>query len=942
LTFFFRMMMVENRQISTSTTDDKKSDADKKDKKPEKSREKKSKSEGRNNKTTKKDSNHDHDKNSTEWSNNDADGFNTNCEWEVQDSSKERPSEWDPQEFYQQTDNADAWNEKHGPNRAQDLPSPTLAEASSGQGGKLSSGEEAWPFKSPRSFKEKNRHNRTSFKSNKSSPSHNIISIGSLKKEKKGIKTQSDKLSAEKTNDHDDVGINDIDKSKSQGKGKHRNSNAPNMKGSLKGITNAHYRDSRGRKEDARPLAPRRTTDRHEIDNKSTCIDKPSSEPKIRANSTKQEEDCDKTTVEDGDDKQPTKPKRRGAHRRSPENDEANSKDEDELGTGSFHTLRLDSDKPSSRSKGRRTPNSTSRNKTPSGGKPNRRRVKDKTLDCSDHPPDDKYIETDDSADDSADDSVDDRVTQEDLKDEDNVAQSSSTRSRRDRRKIQERAPSNDRESETPDSKSSNASRSGRNSSSLKRGGIRRSHSERWMRKVEGVDGEGVDDPTVIRRRAEESLNRASDGLSRSTHSRIRRHHSTNLGKMSGGLSHRSHHGGDSGRRTPSDGRRTPRRPIRHHEMVDSAGSFGDDSIGSFGECTRSQGTLESIDDFEDFGEDFYGMDLQTPGMVDFDEEMLDLMQRANPEVTEHLDRRVHRKREMVAYDQNMPMMTRQALLTRQASAQVSRQFLDGKNIDKKRLLLRNDSMSSTNSRDELKLSRHRSMRSAHGRRAPPRAKSSGLGAMGRPGYMQSIGGPTRTSEPDDRRRVFRSTSSHAGTNQYSQNKPNKVRSLSRRASSDLIQPHTVRGPPRSNDPTTRRRALQRANSATSLRRPISSEHTAPQMPERKGSKEKNRIDEDSDTDSDTDSEFGSDCESHTSSLEKPSRRPTKLASSRGKKKDIKSVDKNDMRNKKNRTKLHLLMYKTKMCVDMNVLFKHAREGETPRSPSLSLRMPSP
>merc|ERR1740130_204250 len=465
--------MVENRQINTSTNDDKDSDAEKKDKKSEKSREKKSKSEGRYNKTIKKDPNHDHDKNSIERSNNDADGINTNCEWKVQDSSKERPSEWDPQEFYQQTDNVEAWNDTHGPNRAQDLPSPTLAEVASGQG-------------------------------------------GSLKKEKKGIKTKSDKFSAEKTNDHDDVGINDIDidKSKSQGKGKHRNSNAPTRKGSIKGITNDHSQDSRGRKEDARPLAPRRTKDRHEIDNKSTCIDKPSSEPKIRANSTKQEEDCDKATVEDGDDKQPTKPERRGARRRSPENDEANGKDEDELGNGSFHTLRLDSDKPSSRSKERRTTNSTSRNKTPSGGKPDRRRVKGKTLDCSDHPPDDKHIETDDSADDGADDSVDDRVTQEDLKDEDNVAQSSSTRSRRDRRKIQERAPSNDRESETPDSKSSDASRSGRN---LKRGGIHRSYSERWMRKVEGVDSEGVDDPTVIRRRAEESLNRASDGLSRST-----------------------------------------------------------------------------------------------------------------------------------------------------------------------------------------------------------------------------------------------------------------------------------------------------------------------------------------------------------------------------------------------------------------------------------------
>jgi len=105
-------------------------------------------------------------------------------------------------------------------------------------------------------------------------------------------------------------------------------------------------------------------------------------------------------------------------------------------------------------------------------------------------------------------------------------------------------------------------------------------------------------------------------------------------------------------------------------------------------------------------------------------------------------------------------------------------------------------------------------------------------------------------------------------------------------------------------------------------------------MPERKESKEKNCVDDDSDVDS----EFGSDDKSPTSSPNKSSRReprdPTMLASSRGKRKDIKNVDKNDMSNKRNRSKLHLLLYKTKMCVDMNVLFKHAREGETPRSPS--------
>ena len=166
----------------------------------------------------------------------------------------------------------------------------------------------------------------------------------------------------------------------------------------------------------------------------------------------------------------------------------------------------------------------------------------------------------------------------------------------------------------------SSISRSGsRSSLPSRKTGIRRSHSERWMRAVEGADGEGTDDPKLIRRRAKESLNRASDGLSRSAHSRVRRYHSAGLGKMVGGISHRSYHGVESGVRALSDGRRTPRRPIRQQEMFDSAESFGDDSIGSFDECGRSQGTLDSIDDFEDFGEDFYGMDLQTPGMVDFE-----------------------------------------------------------------------------------------------------------------------------------------------------------------------------------------------------------------------------------------------------------------------------------------------------------------------------------
>jgi hypothetical protein len=347
---------------------------------------------------------------------------------------------------------------------------------------------------------------------------------------------------------------------------------------------------------------------------------------------------------------------------------------------------------------------------------------------------------------------------------------------------------------------------------------------------------------------------------------------------MKGSLNNRSYHGVESDRRPSSDGRRTPSRRVRRQKAGETFNSVGDDSIESFGDAHsfgdgRSQATLESIEDFEDFGEDFYGMEMQTPGMVDFEEEMLDLMQRANPEVTDHLDRRVHRKREMVAYDHNMPMMTRQALLTRQASSQVQRQFFDGSNIDKNRLLLRNDSMTSNNSS-------HRAMRSTHGRRAPPRAKSSGLGAMSRGGYM----------ETDDRRRSFRSGSSQtASFNQYNLNKPNKVRNLNRRASGDLVQPHGPR--PRSGE--HRRRPVQRAASTTAIKRASSTDHAAPLKPEWKMSDD--RLEEDK-----------------------------------------------DMSNKRNRSKLHFLMYMTKMSVNMDDLFKRVREGEKTRLPIDSLRMPSP
>jgi hypothetical protein len=701
---------------------------------------------------------------------------------------------------------------------------------------------------------------------------HCINDLGSSKKGKKS----SRKSSSEKRGSSDDSFVN------SDGEHKEKVRSSRSLKSTRSRDSRKESDSSSLQKEDKKPSLPRRASDVSESDG----VEKSTSSRKVRKNSKQKEEIDEDGVLEDAEDKQPTKSKRKTTRRVSPDSQDNDGDNDNESGlnVGSFHSLRKDSDKPSSRSKSgrRRTPTSgRSRNKTPTGGvggRMNRRRIKDKASCNSGHIP----VSNDDVEDD-----MDGTGTQEiDLKDDDTYG-SGSNRSRRERRK--ERLLSNEGIRE--------ARKSGRSSR------MRRSHSERWNRAVESLDGEGVEHPQVVRRRAHDSLNRANDGLSRSAHSKVRRHNSSGLSRMTGSLNSRSYHGMDNDRRASGEGRRTPKRIIRprRHQTPESANSAGDDSIDSFDDG-RSQATLESIDDFEDFGEDFYGMELQTPGMVDFEEEMLDLMQRANPEVTDHLDRRVHRKRAMVEYDHDMPMMTRQALLTRQASSQLQRQFFDGSNIDKKRLLLRNDSMQSNNSA-------HRVMRS--GRRAPPRAKSSGLGAMGRGGYMDSMGGP----DSDDRRRVFRTgrSTQTASFNQYYSNKPNKVRTLSRGASGDLVQGHGLR----LGSSGHRRRPVQRASSTTALRRSNSSDHVAPRKPQRKSS--------------DDDSYHDGELESEERSI-----------SLRGSSLNGKTSDKNDMGNKRNRSKLHLLMYMTKMSVDMDDLLQKVKDGETPRAPIDTLRMPSP
>ena len=611
---------------------------------------------------------------------------------------------------------------------------------------------------------------------------------------------------------------------------------------------------SRGTKEDKKPSVPRR----------DNSVGKPSSNRSLGKKSlssrslSKKSRNKDTAGGEGTTDKQPKKPGRR-TRRVSPD---SRTDEDDELTNASFHSVKKDSDKPRRRSRSstskKRTPTS-SRKKAPAGAKLPRRKLKEKSSN-----------NTDDTHETETSDDMDDDYIQE-IKDDDTPAPES-TRTRRERRKDR----SSNGDTRKLKAGSTHGSRSNRSSLSSKRDGMRKSHSERWDRAVETAEGEEADNSPVVKRRS-----KASDGLSKSAHTtRVRRNNSSGLSRMKGSLNNRSYHGVERDHRSASGGKRTPKRQARRSHGGETLNSAGDESVKSFDTHSfhdgRSQATLESIEDYEDFGEDVYAMEMQTPGMIDFDQEMLDLMQRANPEVTDHLDRRVHRKREMVAFDQNMPMMTRQALLTRQASSQVQRQFIDGSTIDKQRLLLRNDSMGSSS---------HRSMRSAlGGRRAPPRAKSSGLGAMGRGGFMDA------NREVDDRRRVFRSSSSQAASfNQYYQNKPNKVRNLSRRASGDLAPVHGQR--PRSGE--VRRRPVQRAASTTAIRRANSADHMSPLKPVRRMSEDK--IEEDM-----------------------------------------------DMSNKRNRSKLHFLMYKSKMKVDMDDLFTKVTEGESPRSPIDSLRMPSP
>ena len=334
-----------------------------------------------------------------------------------------------------------------------------------------------------------------------------------------------------------------------------------------------------------------------------------------------------------------------------------------------------------------------------------------------------------------------------------------------------------------------------------------------------------------------------------------------------------------------------------------------DESIYSY-DLDGSVHTQELLDD-DDLDYDERQPYYHTPGMLDYDMELMELMAKANPELTDHLNRRINRRNGKVQYDANMPMFTRQALMTRQASVQVRRRRVDADSVERGNLGFRNDSFHSTNG------VRKPQRRGPNGRRAPPRSKSSGLGTMA-------------LAEGDDARARFRSRGASTSFQRYN-NKPNRVGppGRERRESDELSrsQRGNARGEPN-------RGNVLRSKSTTALGRPISTEASA-LKPERRIRRQVSS-DESSDVESDEDSDVMTSDDDE--GLDAPKVRRGKRPGTE----KPKPVNKRDMTIKRHRRKLHAIVFKTKMEVDMQELFDEVQRGEIPKSPIKSLLMDEP
>ena len=620
---------------------------------------------------------------------------------------------------------------------------------------------------------------------------------------------------------------------------------------------------------------------------------------------------------EDAD--KPLKPKRR-----SKSKDRGEDNEDDELEEGSFHNLAEDMDKPRSRSAGRKPKGSKRRSHKETSGEDD----------------DDDYEEF-----------GGDDTTEQKLKGDDDAPGSSgaprkSWRQRRADNRARERSMGSDSSDLSGDADPRGTidrapSSAGRRPA--RRTMIRRSNSERWRKNVDS-DTSGLIESDAITRRAKASL--ANAELSRSAHT-MRRYHSGGLHGMTGGLDRRTYHGD----RQQGGFERRARKKSSDQLGTASYHGLNDD----YDESGRSQRTLDSIEDLEDFER----IDFQTPGMVDIEDEIWELMQRANPEDTVHLNRRVHRQREKMAYDQNMPLMTRQALMTRQNSSQVMRGRVDASNIDRRRLLIRNDSNASMGSTDELSYSQHRARYSTTpGRRAPPRSRSSGLAAMAAQSMARAYEQQQQQQDRDGdaRRKLFRNKSTNMDSFKQYLNKPNKVAQLSRRApgsgGDEEIGSNSMRGP--SSGGAERRRPVQRAKSTTALRRPVRTdmrrsprraENTVPTSIDTKGGKDdvpglKSPSSKDDDSINSEDSESSSvESMEGDKSPRKAYRKPSKAAAVLAppkKSPPIKSPKskKRDLKRKSHRRKLHALLYETKMGVTMKDLHKQVKKADDRDTPA--------
>mmetsp|Transcript_2834 Transcript_2834/g.6664 ORF Transcript_2834/g.6664 Transcript_2834/m.6664 type:complete len:589 (+) Transcript_2834:145-1911(+) len=348
----------------------------------------------------------------------------------------------------------------------------------------------------------------------------------------------------------------------------------------------------------------------------------------------------------------------------------------------------------------------------------------------------------------------------------------------------------------------------------------------------------------------------------------------------------------------------------------DEDGAYSSDLDGSI----DSDGTYDSAEEYGEYGQG--GMPPETPAMMNYNQEINELMHKANPERTDHLMNRVNRQKGNVTYDQNMPMMTRQALMTRQASAQAQRNRVDANAVDRTKLGFRNESFHGKNNGAAKPV-----RRGPGGKRAPPRSKSSGLGTMAMASRRAAPDGGGGGGADDPRAR-FRGRGASTSFQRHS-NKPNNVARIGRRGEMD----RSGHRPAPSSRGEPRRGNVGRAKSTTALSRGSADPAQKPlrRQPRRTTKEEQLKANEVSD-ESDSE-EYSSDEESDSDGGPKrsrPKRRPKKV------------VDKQDMTIKKHRRKLHGMMYKIKMSVDMSDLMKEVKKGEIPKDPILALLMDEP